>query len=87
MSSLDKITAVRQAVETRFRPIMMTSIATVVGHTPLIFATGAGAGSRNSIGIMLVSGMIIGTFFTLFVVPIIYLKLTGQRHQEIESDL
>ncbi len=84
---LDKISAIRQSVETRFRPIMMTSIATVVGHTPLIFATGAGAASRNSIGIMLVSGMIIGTFFTLFVVPIIYLKLTGERHQEIESDL
>jgi len=47
-------------------------VATVVGHTPLILANGPGAGARNSIGIVLVSGMIIGTIFTLFVVPAIY---------------
>jgi len=51
---------------------MMTTFATVIGHFPLILATGAGAGSRNSIGIVLVTGMIIGTVFTLFVVPSIY---------------
>ena len=50
----------------------MTTAATVVGHFPLVLATGPGAGARNSIGIMLVSGMIIGTLFTLFVVPSIY---------------
>jgi multidrug efflux pump len=57
---------------TRFRPVLMTSVATVVGHFPLILASGAGAAARNSIGITLVSGMAIGTFFTLFVVPSIY---------------
>ena len=51
----------------------MTTAATVVGHFPLVLATGPGAGARNSIGIMLVSGMIIGTLFTLFVVPSIYM--------------
>ena len=51
----------------------MTTAATVVGHLPLVLATGPGAGARNSIGIMLVSGMIIGTVFTLFVVPSIYM--------------
>ena len=57
----------------------MTTAATVVGHTPLILATGPGAGARNSIGIMLVSGMIIGTLFTLFVVPSIYMAVARTR--------
>ena len=57
----------------------MTTAATVVGHFPLVLATGPGAGARNSIGIMLVSGMIIGTLFTLFVVPSIYM-LVARRH-------
>ncbi|HZM17181.1 MAG TPA: efflux RND transporter permease subunit, partial [Candidatus Krumholzibacteria bacterium] len=68
-----KLGAVIEAAATRLRPILMTSAATVVGHLPLVFAHGPGAGARNSIGIMLVSGMIIGTFFTLFVVPSIYM--------------
>jgi multidrug efflux pump len=57
----------------------MTTTATVVGHFPLVFATGPGAGARNSIGITLVSGMIIGSFFTLFVVPSIYMLLARTR--------
>ena len=57
----------------------MTTAATVVGHFPLVIATGPGAGARNSIGIMLVSGMIIGTVFTLFVVPSIYMLVARTR--------
>jgi multidrug efflux pump len=53
----------------------MTTAATVVGHFPLVLATGPGAGARNSIGIMLVSGMIVGTLFTLVVLPSIYMAL------------
>ena len=64
---------------TRLRPILMTTAATVVGHFPLVLATGPGAGARNSIGIMLVSGMIVGTFFTLFVVPSIYMLVAKKR--------
>ena len=64
-----KLEAVIEAAATRLRPILMTTAATVFGHLPLVFASGPGAGARNSIGIMLVSGMIIGTAFTLFVVP------------------
>ncbi len=75
----DKLRAVIAASSTRLRPILMTTAATVVGHTPLILATGPGAGARNSIGIMLVSGMIIGTFFTLFVVPSIYMLVARKR--------
>ena len=75
----DKLRAVIEASGTRLRPILMTTAATVVGHLPLVFATGPGAGARNSIGIMLVTGMIIGTLFTLFVVPAIYV-LVARTH-------
>jgi len=75
----DKLTAVVDAATTRLRPILMTTAATVVGHFPLVLATGPGAGARNSIGIMLVSGMVIGTAFTLFVVPSIYMLVARNR--------
>ena len=78
-SGKEKLAAVIEAAETRLRPILMTTAATVVGHFPLVLAKGPGAGARNSIGIMLVSGMIIGTVFTLFVVPSIYM-LVAKRH-------
>jgi multidrug efflux pump len=78
-TGLDKLQAVIEAAGTRLRPILMTTAATVVGHLPLVFATGPGAGARNSIGIMLVSGMIIGTCFTLFIVPSIYV-LVARKH-------
>jgi len=85
-----KLEAVIDAAGTRLRPILMTTAATVFGHLPLVFAKGPGAGARNSIGIMLVSGMIIGTAFTLFVVPSIYM-LVAKTHTalsvESESDL
>ena len=76
---VDKLHAVIEAAQTRLRPILMTTAATVMGHLPLVFAKGPGAGARNSIGIMLVSGMIIGSVFTLFVVPSIYV-LVARRH-------
>ena len=76
----DKLSAVIEAAGTRLRPILMTTAATVVGHFPLILATGPGAGARNSIGIMLVSGMIIGSVFTLFVVPSVYM-LVARNHE------
>ena len=75
----EKLAAIIEASETRLRPILMTTAATVVGHFPLVIATGPGAGARNSIGIMLVSGMIIGTLFTLFVVPSIYMLIAKTR--------
>ena len=81
----DKLRAVIEAAETRLRPILMTTAATVVGHFPLVLARGPGAGARNSIGIMLVSGMIIGTIFTLFVVPSIYM-LVARRHRAFTEE-
>jgi len=82
-----KLEAVIEAAGTRLRPILMTTAATVFGHFPLVLATGPGAGARNSIGIMLVSGMIIGTMFTLFVVPSIYV-LVARTHsaQPVEGE-
>ena len=83
-SGLEKFEAVRQAAATRLRPILMTTAATVMGHFPLVIASGPGAGARNSIGIVLVSGMIIGTLFTLFVVPAIYTVVAKKWEAEEE---
>jgi len=75
-----KLDAIIEAAGTRLRPILMTSVATIAGHFPLVLASGPGAGSRNSIGIMLVSGMFIGTLFTLFVLPAIYMLISRERN-------
>jgi multidrug efflux pump len=81
----DKINAVIEAASTRLRPVLMTTAATVAGHFPLVLAKGPGAGARNSIGIMLVTGMIIGTAFTLFVVPSIYV-LVARKHVALSAE-
>jgi multidrug efflux pump len=76
---LSKLDAVREAAVTRLRPVLMTSFATVFGHFPLTLVTGAGAAARNSIGLVVVSGMTIGTLFTLFVLPSLYVLLAKQH--------
>ncbi|WP_281558047.1 efflux RND transporter permease subunit [Thalassomonas sp. RHCl1] len=78
-SGQEKLAAVIEAATTRLRPILMTTAATVLGHFPLVLVTGAGAEARNSIGIILVAGMIIGTLFTLFVLPVFYVWLATNR--------
>ncbi len=83
----DKARAVIEAAGTRLRPILMTTAATVFGHLPLIFAHGPGAGARNSIGITLVSGMVIGTVFTLFVVPAVYTVVAKTHRRAEEPDV
>ncbi|MFI5295107.1 MAG: efflux RND transporter permease subunit [Thermodesulfovibrionales bacterium] len=77
-----KLEAVREAAMTRLRPILMTSAATIAGHFPLTLVTGAGAAARNSIGLVLVGGMFVGTLFTLFVVPAIYMLIAAEHHKE-----
>ncbi len=79
MTGLSKLEAVIDASAIRLRPILMTSVATVAGHFPLILAHGPGAGARNSIGWVLVTGMVIGTAFTLFVVPAVYMLIAKDR--------
>ena len=80
-----KIEAVKEASLTRLRPILMTSIATIAGHFPLTYVTGPGAAARNSIGRTLVTGMAVGTFFTLFFVPVIYLLIARDHRAEAEA--
>ncbi|MBB3169582.1 efflux RND transporter permease subunit [Simiduia aestuariiviva] len=77
-----KLEAVHQAAVVRLRPVLMTSIATVAGHMPLIFADGPGAGARIAIGLVLVFGMAIGTVLTLFVLPSVYVLVAKDHQQE-----
>src|SRR5438270_11546392 len=77
-----KLEAVREAATTRLRPVLMTSVATVCGHFPLTLVTGPGAAARNSIGLVLVAGMAIGTAFTLFFVPAIYVLIARDHRAE-----
>lgn len=83
----DKLTAIKQSAETRLRPVLMTTGATVLGHFPLVLVSGAGAEARNSIGIILVAGMLVGTFFTLVVLPAVYLVLASEHKPEPEPEL
>ena len=76
---LSKRAAVEEAASIRLRPILMTTAAMVLGVLPLIFATGAGAVSRFNMGLVIATGIAIGTLFTLFVVPAVYLMI-GQNH-------
>jgi multidrug efflux pump len=80
-----KLDAVREAALTRLRPILMTTAATIAGHFPLTLVTGAGAAARNSIGIVLVGGLFIGTLFTLFVVPSIYMLVARDHSRDREE--
>lgn len=79
-----RVMAIQEAALTRLRPVLMTSAATVFGHFPLILAAGPGAAARNSIGMVLVTGMTVGTLFTLFVVPVFYAMIAAQ-HRPLES--
>jgi multidrug efflux pump len=83
---LEKLAALREASLTRLRPVLMTSAATVFGHLPLVLVSGPGAEARNSIGTVLVTGMALGTLFTLFVVPVFY-SLLAARHQQSPEGL
>ena len=86
LQGLPKLDAVRQAAMTRLRPILMTSAATIAGHFPLTLVTGAGAAARNSIGLVLVGGMFVGTLFTLFVVPSIYMLIARDHSKDRERE-
>ena len=79
---LSKREAIESAASIRLRPILMTTAAMVLGVLPLIFATGAGAVSRFNIGLVIATGIAIGTLFTLFVVPAVYLAI-GQNHAKV----
>lgn len=91
--NMDRREAIVQAASVRLRPILMTTAAMVVGLVPMVLATGAGAASRFSIGLVIVCGLTIGTLFTLFVLPMVYTYIgadhrpatTAAREAEIAS--
>jgi multidrug efflux pump len=84
LKGLSKMDAVKIAARVRLRPILMTTAAMVTGLLPLLGAMGAGALSRFSIGIVIVAGLTIGTFFTLFVLPVIY-TFVGKTHKPLQE--
>jgi len=75
------VAAVVQAAETRFRPIVMTSIAFVLGVLPLVFATGAGSGARVSLGTVVACGMLFSTILNLFITPVLYIAIVTLRER------
>ncbi len=82
LDGLSKLEAIRAAAETRLRPVLMTSISTIAGYFPLVMVSGAGAAARSSIGLVLVGGMTLGTFFTLIFLPSIYMLIAKDRQQD-----
>ncbi|HEI9730439.1 TPA: efflux RND transporter permease subunit [Serratia marcescens] len=84
--NLSRLEAIEKAAAVRMRPVLMTTAAMVAGLVPLVFAEGAGSASRFSIGIVVVMGMLIGTLFTLFVLPTIY-SFIAKDHRATEQSL
>ncbi len=82
----DLITAVRKAATARFRPVLMTSLSTVLGILPIALALGAGAESRRSMGIAVIGGLVLGGFFTLYVVPAMYTFLARKTPRKVAID-
>ena len=82
---LDRLTAIRTAAAVRMRPVLMTTAAMVAGLVPLLFASGAGAASRYAIGIVVVMGLLVGTLFTLFVLPTVYTFAAKDHRAASES--
>ncbi len=80
-----KRVAIVEAAAVRLRPILMTTAAMVLGVLPLVIATGAGAAGRRAMGIVLFTGLSIGTMFTLFIVPAVYLLLAADHEQERQA--
>jgi len=87
LQGLPKLAAVRQAAMIRLRPILMVTAATIAGHFPLTLVTGAGAAARNSIGLVLVGGMFVGTSFTLFIIPSIYMLIARDHGKDREDGM
>ncbi|MBA3538191.1 MAG: efflux RND transporter permease subunit [Deltaproteobacteria bacterium] len=85
LNGMNKVDAVREAASIRLRPILMVTLATVAGHFPLTLVEGPGAVARNSIGLVLVGGMTIGTLFTLFVVPSVYVLIARDHRRDLAN--
>jgi multidrug efflux pump len=77
--------AIREAAIQRLRPILMTSVSTILGLVPLAFATGEGANGRIAMGISVVGGMLISTLLTMFIVPAVYTYISTNRINKKEA--
>ncbi|MBP1671527.1 MAG: Multidrug resistance protein MdtC [Bacteroidetes bacterium] len=75
----NKKEAILEAAASRFRPILMTSFATILGVAPMVFASGAGAESRISMGVSVAGGLIFATFFTLYIIPAMYSYISSSK--------
>jgi multidrug efflux pump len=84
---LNRRQAIEKAAGIRLRPILMTTAAMVVGMVPLLTASGAGAASRFSIGLVIAAGMTIGTLFTLFVTPAVYTYVAREHREHRAADV
>ncbi|MPM34558.1 Efflux pump membrane transporter BepE [bioreactor metagenome] len=82
---LGKMDAIMESAASRFRPILMTSLSTVLGIAPMVFATGAGAESRISMGVAVAGGLIFSTFFTLYIIPAMYSFISSSNANYDES--
>ena len=82
-SGMNVLDAVIEAAESRFRPILMTSMSTILGILPIALALGAGSESRVSMGIAVIGGLVFSTILTLFVIPAIYSIFTSRKIQHI----
>ena len=86
-NGLDKLEAIQGAAVQRLRPILMTSISTILGLLPLALATGEGANGRIAMGVAVIGGLLISTLLTLFVVPAMYMFISTQRDVEETDEL
>ena len=82
---MDKVEAIKHAAAIRLRPILMTALAMIFGVVPLLIASGAGAVSRFNVGLVIFMGLLIGTFFTLFMVPTMYTLIGQDRVKGMEK--
>ena len=84
-TGIDKMVAIRESAIQRLRPILMTSVSTILGLVPLAFATGEGANGRIAMGISVVGGMLISTLLTMFIVPAVYTYISTNRINKKEA--
>ena len=85
LAGMNKLEAIKYASAARFRPILMTSLSTILGILPLAMGLGEGAQSRVAMGIAVVGGLLISTFLTLYVVPGIYLLISSESKNDVEN--
>ena len=82
---LDRVAAIVASAKVRLRPILMTTAAMSLGVVPLIVASGAGAAARYSMGLVIFTGILVGTAFTLFVVPMFYTLIARREFKTVRE--